>query len=157
MPVWQRLRTRLWPIIGLDLEPEFPEGELALGQDIPLQLALLSAQSPGGTIMLRATSAGALITTSTPPVHTHYEQVRGDLPADFNEANTYVWTTPRSHFTYRSPQQASVIQLQLQPGVWGGDIYLAAGTVIDYAIQIYGFRCQGDEVESGDYWLITLW
>lgn len=157
MPIIQRIRTRLWPILGLDLEPDFPEGEIDLGTDIPLQLSLLAARSTAGTVLLRATAAGALVVTSTPPVHTHYEQVRGQLPADFNPANTYTWNEPRSHFTYRASTQNSVIQLQLSPGVWGGDIYLAAGTVIDYAIQIYGFRCQGDEIMDGPYWLVTLW
>ena len=157
MAIIQRIRTRLWPIIGLELEPEFPEGELELGPDIPLQLSLLAARSPSGTILVRATSAGALITTTTPPTHTHYEQVRGQLPADWDSGNTYLWPSPRAHFTYRAYGQASIIQMQLQPGVWGGDIYVAADETYDYSVQIYGFRTQGDEVESGEYNLNTLW
>lgn len=157
MPILQRIRTRLWPIIGLELEPDFPEGEVDLGTDLPLSLSLLAARSPAGTILVRATSAGALITTTTPPVHTHYEQVAGTADSSFSALNTYTWPTPRAHFTFQGTGADCIIQMQLQPGVWGGDLELKDGDVIDYSLQIYGFRVKANEEGQTSYYLITLW
>jgi hypothetical protein len=61
----QKIKTLLFPILGLDLEPETPESEIRIEGDLQPTLAFLVARGPQGTVFVEATPSGELKTAPT--------------------------------------------------------------------------------------------
>jgi|TARA_Y100000034_G_scaffold109500_1_gene140870 hypothetical protein len=61
----QKIKTLLYPIIGLDLEPPTPSGGLHIRGDVQPTLALLVGKGTNGTVFVEATDDGAVKTAST--------------------------------------------------------------------------------------------
>lgn len=66
MGIRQRVNAILWPILGLNLEPETPQGDdIYLGEDLPVRLAFLAGKAATGSVLVEATADGALKVAST--------------------------------------------------------------------------------------------
>jgi len=60
MGISQKIKTIIYPIIGLDLSPSTPEDELRIEGDLQPTLSLMIAKAINGTILLEGTEDGAL-------------------------------------------------------------------------------------------------
>lgn len=61
----QRIKTLLFPVGGIDLDPATPEGNVRIEGEVQPTLAFLVAKAPDGTVFLEGTSSGELKTAPT--------------------------------------------------------------------------------------------
>ena len=61
----QRIKTLLFPIAGLDLEPPTVEGNVRIEGEVQPTLSFIAAKSVDGTVLLEGTSSGELKTAPT--------------------------------------------------------------------------------------------
>jgi hypothetical protein len=61
----QKIKTLMYPILGLELEPPTPEGELRIEGDVQPVMALVVAKTPNGSVLIEGTVDGALKTADT--------------------------------------------------------------------------------------------
>lgn len=61
----QRIKTLLFPVGGIDLDPATPEGNVRIEGEVQPTLAFLVAKAPDGTVFLEGTASGELKTAPT--------------------------------------------------------------------------------------------
>jgi len=61
----QRIKTLLFPIAGLDLDPPTPEGNVRIEGEVQPVLSFIAAKSVDGTVLLEGTPTGELKTAPT--------------------------------------------------------------------------------------------
>lgn len=148
MPITQSIRTRLWPILGLDLSPETPEGDIRLGEDVPLTISLVGGRSPGGTALLSLADDGSLKVSVQGASYSAYAFASGTAGDDYDADNTVTFPSPQAHFSLLVSTKDAVVQMKGGQDVWGSEVPVSAGDSLDYDFAMTGFRIKNKT--SGD-------
>ena len=61
----QKIKTLLWPIVGLDLEPTTPEGEARIEGNLQPTLGYLVGKLGDGSVLIEGTNDGAIKVATT--------------------------------------------------------------------------------------------
>ena len=124
MPWSQRIKTLLFPVTGLDLEPGQPESEIRIEGDVQPTLALLVGKGPRGAVWVEATQDGSLKSATTGSGLESYEIFTG------SSANAYVamaQTITAAHVDIQVVTEEQTVRFKDAGGSWLGDIPLSVG------------------------------
>lgn len=158
MPLFQKIITKLWPISGLDLEPPFPEDDVNLGTDVPLRMSLLLGKGGDGSVLIEATSAGALKIADTGAGLESYEQDTGTAADAYAVGQTFEFSEPRSWFQVDLTTTGGTISLRDAAGSWGDDWVLRSGSVTEEVLSFTGIRIKNTTgSENTVFQIITMY
>lgn len=157
MAINQSIRTRLFPIQGLELVPVSPEGDILLGADVPMNLALVAGRAPQGTALLSLADDGSLKVAVQGAGLSSYSYADGTTEDDYSDGATQLFETPQAHFTVAISTAGATMQIRNPGGLWGAEWKLKDGDIADYDLQATGFRFKSTASGSAAAWtLITL-
>jgi hypothetical protein len=120
----QKIKTLLYPIIGLDLEPPTPSGELRIKGDVQPTLALLVGKGTKGTVFVEATDDGAVKTADTGAGLTSVEVANGTATGT---ATALSLTASFSRITIVVSDFGLDLAFQLPSGSWSSDLIIEPG------------------------------
>ena len=157
MPINQEIRTRIFPIQGLELEPRTPEGKVALGEDVQVVVGLVVGRSPQGTSLLSLADDGSLKVAVQGSGLTWYSYHEGQTDNEYIAANTWVYPTPFAHFTVSCSKDAAAFSIRNAQGLWLPDWYAEDGDTWDYDFSGTGIRIkQKPNSDVADYTIAVL-
>ena len=157
MPLRQNIRTRIFPIQGLDLSPKTPDGEVVLGEDIDVVLALVGGRAPQGTSLLSLADDGSLKVSIQGAALNEYTYQAGTAGDDYDADNTVVLSAPTGHITLAISEHPAKFQFRNPSGQWGAEIDTVVGDTWDYDFQCTGMRIKNATEGSNAKWLfLTL-
>ena len=120
----QKIKSIIYPIIGLDLEPPTPTGELRIEGDVQPTLALLVGKGANGSVWVEATGDGSLKVADTGSGLEAYE-VFSATATDINVELGLATTS--SSITLQVKSFGLTFSFQKSDLTWGGDIELSVG------------------------------
>lgn len=157
MPIRQSIRTRIWPIQGLDLSPQTPEGDIQLGEDVDVVLSLVAGRSPGGTSVLSLADDGSLRVSVQGASYSAYTFASGTAADDYNADNTVTYEAPQAHFSFLVTTHPAKVQMKGGQNIWGAEIPVAAGDALDYDFAMTGLRVKNGSPGQNAAWsLLTF-
>ncbi|KKL86350.1 hypothetical protein LCGC14_1945620 [marine sediment metagenome] len=151
----QKIRTRLIPEKGLDLEPKYIK-ESEVDTDFTRTMAHVVGQTGLQSIIIRATSDGRLLVASAGTANEIYVVEQGNAPDAYNAGSTYdqadaIFCTDLLIETF-----AATISFRDVNGNWGDDKALPVGAYSIDFIQ-YGIRIQNRVGAAVSAYEITLY
>ncbi len=156
MGISQKIKTIIYPIIGLDLSPPTPEAELRIEGDLQPTLSLLIAKAINGTILLEGTEDGALKVAPTGSGNQVYEVETGTAADTYNTGDTFEYTEARNSWDLKLETTAADISFQNSFGGWGDDIFLAAGSS-SIEFSAYGIKVKNHTTSDNTVYQIVSW
>jgi hypothetical protein len=147
----QKIKTLLYPILGLDLEPATPEGEARLVGDVQPTLAFLVAKGANGTVFVEATEDGVLkvadsgsgITFVEPFVDTSTDSPEA---VGFSTTATEIWVKVETY--------PIDLAFQFGTGSWSADLQLDTGSYV-FNISAQDIRINSEG--AGDAATVSTW
>lgn len=151
MPLNQRLVTRLWPIGRLDVEPDFPRGNVLLGPDIGLNISALAGYNGDNLVLADITSAGAIHVADTGSGLESYEVFSGYAT---DSATALSVSAPSSGVKLFITDFPIDIAFQDSSLTWGSDIELPLGQY-DWEFTFTDIRINNQTAGLNSSYLIT--
>ena len=138
----QRITTLLYPISGLELEPDFPT-ELHIGGEV-LQLGLtyMVGKTAIGSALLEATSTGALKVADTGSGLETYETNTGTTADAYAAAQTHEIAGGWDQVSVLVERNDVFVSFKSAAGSWGSDWALPVGN------HTVGLTCYGVKFKS---------
>jgi hypothetical protein len=153
--VVQRIKTRLYPISGLDVEPDFV-ADLYIDDRIQRTMGYLLARTDNGSVLVEGTSAGAIKVADIGSGFEAYEVETGTAADTYTGGNTYEYTDARASWDLKLDSTSADISFQNAAGSWGGNIWLNAGTAsID--VSAYGIKIKNHTSGDNTVYQIVSW
>jgi len=149
----QKIKTILFPMLGLDLEPPTPEGDARIEGDLQPTIGLLLGKASDGTVLIEGTDDGALKVADTGSGLELVEVASGvatDTLTDLglSDAFTFLYITVANaqlQITYETSPSTYSSPLNLEPGshqrdMGANDLQVGnavAGAPASYQVEAY--------------------
>ena len=147
----QKIKTLLYPILGLDLEPPTPSGELRIKGDVQPTLALLVGKGTKGTVFVEATDDGAVKTADTGAGLTSVEVSSGSAA---DAATALSLGASYTRVTIQVEDFGLDLAFQFTSGSWSSDLVLPVGS---YEFEISGQDVRLNNTQVGQVSNYKLW
>ena len=121
----QKIKTLLFPVLGLDLEPPAPSGEVRIEGNVQPSIAFLVGKGTNGSVLIEATDDGSMKVASSGAGLDTYEVFSGNA-ADAAAALAVSDQSARLDLVLAT--YSLDLAFQKSDGSWLGDIVLAPGT-----------------------------
>ena len=123
----QRIATILWPIQGLDTEPDFPEELFIDGERLQLGLTYIVGKAPTGSALIEATSTGALKVADTGSGLESYNVNTGTSADAYASEQTHETATGWDEVRVLVERNELFASFKNAAGTWGSDWALTEG------------------------------
>lgn len=152
----QRIATILWPIQGLNTEPDFPDELHIDGERLQLGLTYIVGKAPTGSALVEATSTGALKVADTGSGLESYDVSTGTSADAYAAGQTHETTTGWDEANILVERQELFASFKNSAGSWGSDWALSLGSH-RIVLACWGVKFKSRVVGSdGDYELRGL-
>jgi hypothetical protein len=151
----QRIITRLYPIIGLDLEPDFVE-ELFILPGIQRNLTYLLGKSDDGSVLLEGTTSGALKVADTGSGFEAYTTETGTCADAYAAGQTHEYVAARSVWDFKLDTTDADVQFQNSSGSWGDTIWYVAGQS-SIEVSAFGVRLRNHTGGDNTVYQVVSW
>jgi|TARA_Y100000296_G_scaffold40887_1_gene47167 hypothetical protein len=122
----QRIKTILFPVTGLELEPKFVP-ELYLEGNVQRSINYIFGKTADGSVLIEGTEGGALKVASTGSGLEAYETQTGTAADAYAAGQTHEWAQARDQVDLKIDTTTIDISFQDSAGNWGDDIWIGAG------------------------------
>jgi hypothetical protein len=147
----QRIATIMWPIQGLDTEPDFPEELFIDGERLQLGLTYIVGKAPTGSALVEATSTGALKVADTGSGLETYEVNTGTSADAYAAGQTHETSSGWDEVRILVERNELFASFKNAAGTWGSDWALAIGEH-RIVLSCYGVKFKSRTLASdGDY------
>jgi len=151
----QKIRTVIIPESGLILEPEHVlESEVAT--DFIRSLAHIVGQSPGGSVVLRCSTAGDLRVATVGTAFELYEVENGNAPDAYDAPNTFEYADAVYMTDCLIETFGATISFRDEGGLWGDGKALPVG-FYSFDFLHYGIRIQNRVALSVSVYEFTIY
>ena len=153
----QKIKTILYPIVGLDLEPSTPEDpNVMIRGDLQPSLSFLVVKGTNGTILVEGTDDGSIKVADTGSGNSLYEVETGTAADVYDAGDTFEYAEARASWDFKLDTTPADISFQNSSGGWGSDIWLPAGNIsIDFVA--YGVKIQNHTASDNTVYQIVSW
>lgn len=156
MSISQKIRTILYPIINLDLDPPTPEGEVRIQGDLVPSLSFLVAKATNGTVFLEGTPDGSLKVADTGSGNSLYTVEDGTCANAYAVGQTFEYSQARASWDFKLDTTDAEISFQDSNAAWGSDIWLPSGTIsVDFSA--YGVRLKNHTAADNTVFQVVSW
>jgi len=150
--VWrQKIKTLLFPVAGLDLEPPTPEEDVNIRGDVQPALALLVGKGTNGTVFVEATADGAL---KTAEMGAGLESVEVSSGTATDSATAVSLSNSFTRVTVIVEDFGLDLAFQYASGSWSSDLVLGVGT---WTFEITGQDVRVNNEVAGNNSAYKIW